>query len=425
MPQCYTKPKGSKQMQPDPEKYLYNVDTLWLNVSAENYQQVMDDGFRDTLISGREFNMDTNEAKTISIKLGNYENEIDFDILAGQPPAYQYSIRNEDMAIYFSKNQKEDNSLPMKVQINQFKLWEKGVVNAYLEALQVLYALGFVYGKAKINRIDFSVHSDQWEWNLKDLIKLDYPQNFTKDNFPNFWRLNPSSGQFETVYYGNRKYLQLRIYDKSKEIIAKDKKHFIELYKKKGMNPDNVWNVEIEVHNDYLKELKEAFHENKIFDDFDQCLTTDGLSQLWSFLIAQYSHKSDHWKQISKGGQEFQKTDCYIKRVKDVDWTTEREVAQIRGRLQKLLITTNSNDIDKAISIFREKQKQYDEHKKRDFQREVKQKKKKYIDTTINSNVVDPDELKVQQQNKLPDWVKKIQDRQAIKKPLPAKAKGH
>ncbi|GAC41457.1 transcriptional regulator, partial [Paenibacillus popilliae ATCC 14706] len=45
MPQNYSKPKGSrrgqKQFKPDPEKFLYNVDTLWYTFDALNYDAVM------------------------------------------------------------------------------------------------------------------------------------------------------------------------------------------------------------------------------------------------------------------------------------------------------------------------------------------------------------------------------------------------
>ncbi len=97
------------------------------------------------------------------------------------------------------------------------------MINAYAESLGVLMSFGFATGKAKMNRIDFAVHSDQWKWILDDLKTFEYPRNFKDDNKPDFFRLDPCSGEFETVYFGNRTRLQLRIYNKTKEIMKKEK----------------------------------------------------------------------------------------------------------------------------------------------------------------------------------------------------------
>ncbi|MEC0834589.1 replication initiation protein, partial [Bacillus atrophaeus] len=116
MPQTYSKSKG-KRFVPDPDKYLYNIDTFWFNVDCSNYQEVMDNGFGRLLSTGRENYMDTGQASTVDVAISAYENPVLFEILPGQPPAYQYSIRNKDMAVYFAKNAREDQ-MPMKVQLN-------------------------------------------------------------------------------------------------------------------------------------------------------------------------------------------------------------------------------------------------------------------------------------------------------------------
>ena len=193
-------------------------------MGADNYQDVLNNGLRDLLIEGRNYIMDTDEPMYIEVHLEYYENPLVFEILPGQPPLYQYSIRNSDLAIYFSKNARVDQ-LPMKVQLNQFILWEKGVFEAYKEALDILNSLGFILNQKKLNRVDFAVHSDQYQWTLDELKSFDYPRNIAQDNFPNFWRLDPLTGRFETVYFGSRSTCQLRIYNKSVE--AKKKKKSI------------------------------------------------------------------------------------------------------------------------------------------------------------------------------------------------------
>lgn len=386
MPQKYTKPKGKSQFMPDSNKFLYNIDTFWYNVDAKNYQNVMDDGFRELLRSAREHLMDTDESKTIEIKLSQYESPIIFEIKSGQPPLYQYSIRNEDIAIYFSKNERKNGQFPMKVQINQFVLWEKGLHDAYQETLLILAGLGFHYSVSKLNRVDFAVHSDQWLWNLDDLKKFDYPRNAENDNFPNFFRLSPETGGFETVYYGDRTRCQLRIYNKSKEAKDKQKEYFLKMYERLGMDKDNVWNVEIECRRNFIKECVDMNGIN-LFDDLDKVFAENGLSQLWTFLMDRYNHNSSFWTQLKKGKEGIFE-DCvgHLDRVKDIDSSLEREVAQIRGRLQKFVLNEDVSDSGQAINNFFDMMVDYEEKKGKSFVDDVRKKKQKFLSYQINKN---------------------------------------
>lgn len=391
MPTIYTKPKGydrkgNPRFAPDPKKYLYNVDTFWFNVGADNYQDVMNAGFRDLLFEGRNYVADTNEPMYIEIFLDYYENPLIFEILPGQPPLYQYSIRNADMAIYFSKNARDDQ-LPMKVQINQFILWEKGLLSAYEESLDVLKFLGFKVGQKKLNRVDFAVHSDQFNWNLEDLKSFDYPRNIAQDNFPNFWRLDPSSGNFETVYFGSRSTCQLRIYNKSIEAKKKKKDYFLELYESLGMDKDKVWNIEIEVRRDYIKECKDL-QGLRLFDDLDKVFEEGRLSLLWTHLMKMYGHPSAHWTQVSKGRiGVFEQSKGYLKREKDNVANAYRETAQIRGRLMNLVLNDEDYSLENAINNFIEMNKEYEESKDKEWVSEVEKKKSKFHNSSINSTI--------------------------------------
>lgn len=395
VPKSYTKPNGKStsgtvQYKPDPKKYLYNIDTLYLNADCVNYEQVMEGGLLSRLIHGREYLLDTNENQFIELDIVGYDNPLIFKISHGDPPLYQFSIRNDDIAIYFSKARRENN-MPMRIQINQFVLWEKGLKQAYFEALCVLSSLGFVPGQTKLNRVDFAVHSDQWQWNLKDLEKFIYPRNIADDNKPNFWRLDPITGDFETVYYGDRKRCQLRIYNKSLEAKKKKKQYFLDLYETLGMNPDKVWNVEIEVRRPFIKECKDFNGEN-LFDDFETVIDENRLADLWSVLMKMYSHPSPHWKHISEGSpyKSFYKVDGYeLVREKDIDSNFDREVAQIAGRLRLGVINEDDYSLDNAIEKFKERYREIEEkQKKKDWDKEVERKKKSLHNNKINKSAL-------------------------------------
>lgn len=163
----------------------------------------------------------------IQVKLDRYEYPITFEIQSnGQAPTYAFCIRNHDMSFYFAKRRRGDATYPVKVQINQFKLWEMGFEDAYVESLYVLAELGFIFEASKPSRIDLCVHSDKFDWCYDDFKNFTWPRNFAKDNEPTFIKVDPETLEFETAYFGDRSRLQLRIYNKSKEIEAKYKDYF-------------------------------------------------------------------------------------------------------------------------------------------------------------------------------------------------------
>lgn len=374
------------RLVPDAKKYLFNIDTLWLNIDSDSYNDVMDAGVRDLLISGREHLADFGESLTIPVQLEGYENDVLFKVMGAQPPQYQYSIRNDSMAFYFSKNQRE-NSSSMKIQINQFVLWEKGVELAYSESLNVLKSLGFSPRDAKLNRVDFACHSDQFIWNYADFKKFEYPRNIKDDNKPNFMKLDPVTGDFGTVYYGSRERCALRIYNKSKEILDKNKQYFYEIYNKYNMDINNIWNVEIEVRRPFLKELKNDDNSFiSVYNDFDKCLREDGLSRLWSYLMDRYSHNSAHWSTLCLGDvnkfKQIEKHNLVVE--KDIDSNFDREVAQIAGRLMSAVIADDDYSLDNAWFKFKDKLFDLERDGKRKAWHELVENKK----SLIHSNVI-------------------------------------
>lgn len=419
MPSNYTKKKGFtargvQRYGPDLSHYLYNIDTLWLNVGSYYYDEVMDHGLRDLLIDGRESIQDDSGIDTvIELKIDDYENPIAFEVMSGNPPLYQYSIRNDSMAIYFSKHERE-NQLPMRIQLNQFLLWEKGVEGAYFESMCFLKALGFMPNEVKLNRVDFAVHSDQFKWTLEDMKTFSYPKNIKDDNKPNFYRLDALTGEFETMMVGDRSRLAMRIYNKSKEIEDKKKYYFYELYRKHGMNVENVWNVEIEVRRPFLKYLAEENDGlNLIFDDFNYCLAHDGLSRLWSLLMEKYTHKSAHWSMLSKLDKHFKFNQVHGLTVhKEIHSSFEREVPQILGRLSQAVLTEHDDSLENAIKMLYKAIPDYEKRQERKgkkivtFTDRVKDKKSRIQNGDINITINNFGEKKKADKEKIRNEIK-------------------
>jgi hypothetical protein len=395
LPPTYTKKNGTDRdgkprFRVDSSKFLFNVDTFYYTVDAVNYDDVLTGGLLEQLEQGRSSYYESNNLDFIEIKLEKYENPTIFEINPGQRPWYGYCIRNNDFAIYFMTKRRGDDTYPIKVQIHQFKLWEQGILNAYMEAEEILYQLEFKTTNGKPNRIDLCVHSDQFQWILTDLIRMDYPRDILDTNKPHFIRLDPATGEFETVYYGDRSRLQMRVYNKSKEIKAKQKYYFNEIYGQHELNAENVWNIEFEIHRDYLKDFVDpATGERGYYDDVNNLLTEKGLSYLWTHLVFQkFYHDSSFWKVLQQGDpNRFIAMKDFLIRLKDIDSTLEREVAQIRGRLMKFALnqdTEEGSEVNAAIRLFYEKLHEYEDDKEKDFSKDLDKKRRKYQNYIIN-----------------------------------------
>ena len=73
MPPSYSKKdgkdrKGNQKFRPDPNKFLFNIDTFWYNVDILNYDEVMESGLLEELENGRQLHMDYNEEKTVEVR---------------------------------------------------------------------------------------------------------------------------------------------------------------------------------------------------------------------------------------------------------------------------------------------------------------------------------------------------------------------
>ncbi|GAC43081.1 hypothetical protein PPOP_2448, partial [Paenibacillus popilliae ATCC 14706] len=116
----------------------------WYTFDALNYDAVMQQGLLDKLQTGKMLAEEGTYMDYVQVDLERYEYPVTFEIQAsGQAPVYAFSVRNHDMAFYFARRRRDDGTYPIKVQINQFKLWEMGMHDAYQESLYVLAELGF------------------------------------------------------------------------------------------------------------------------------------------------------------------------------------------------------------------------------------------------------------------------------------------
>jgi uncharacterized protein YoxC len=406
LPQNYTLSNGKKSTVPDPKRFLFNVDTLYFTVNVEDYNYTMNTGMRllETLEQGHEYAL-RNEGlnDVVSLKLPRYEEKIEFKIMSFGKKVYRYQLRNQDFAIYFMSTHDENSNFPIFVEINQFKLWQLGVIDAYLESLEILALLGFNVISCKPSRIDLCCHTDQFDFRMSDFKKVKSPPNMPINSVI---RPDYIEDTFQTVYWGNRNYYQLRIYDKSTELFKKNKFHFLQIYEKYGLDQSKVWNIEFELSRKFLKNVK-VDGESNFFDDVDNLISEKGLSALWTeltsnkFSMLRNLDKKDSllpfWRIILAGNKGengksvFHQTNDYMSRVKEIDDSIEGEIAQIFGRLTKFAVADEIpegvDEFNYSVSKFYELAHEYMKEKNKDFSELVDSKRRLYVSKEINSLV--------------------------------------
>lgn len=387
MPHSYTLKVGNR-LRPDPDKYIYMVDTFWYNCDSSNYDDVIK-LYYNYFLEGRNAVADGDEILTLEVDLPQYDQPISFQIQSGQKPNYSFSIRSNDVAIYFAKSKRKDDQYPMKVQLNQFILWEKGLKEAYYESLQVLMALGFDVGQSKLNRIDFAVHTDQYQPTFKDMKSFYYPQNFSGSETNQMYGIDFTKETFQTYTACSRKRRQLRIYNKSIEIEYSKKYFFYEIYEKYGLNPNIVWNFELELRRPFFRELVDPDLGINIYDDLELCFAQDGINQLFQFGIKDFGfHKNAFWSTlISNPNNTFGSDGFRIFREKNNNWSVDKEVGQLYGRFRKFLLFEDDCSLEHAIDIFKEKVIDYEKKTERTFSEEVLDIKALFHDDLINQTI--------------------------------------
>jgi hypothetical protein len=117
----------------------------------------------------------------------------------------------------------------------------------------------------------------------------------------------------------------------------------------------------------------------------DYLLRYDGLSMLWTHLVTRFVHDSAFWKVLQRGDPDkFVQCKHYLFRLRDIDTEKRREVAQIRGRLQKLVLNEelppDADMMIEAMKKFVVMCEDYEDETERDFPEEVRKKRKQYMD---------------------------------------------
>jgi len=334
---------------------IANIDTLVISFDVLDYDKSIgyySKSLEESKEKSRNY-MYNNESKRETVQFGN----VKFEVMANGARMYAYLIHNDLIEIRLAKIRSNNkDTLPIVVSFKSTLLWSKGL-NAYFYAERIINNVFGSIKTTKISRVDMALHMDKY---THDQLHLDeFIGQFKKDSIHRFDR------KIETLYFGSRKTQKVlcRIYNKTREVIeTKSKLWFFDIWEKENLDIMNVWNVEFELHRDFLREIN--------IDTFTDLI--DNLKGIWYYLTHEWirhidmstatrrerCHVRPIWHDIQDGYNKFD-MDGYIdrdlQRLRDLN----KYVPGAVGYLTSLSAMSGIDDVDDAMAFLRYEMDRY------------------------------------------------------------------
>lgn len=225
------------------------IDTLIATVDIAYYEDVTKDLIN--ILEGKKI-----EAKSLASKCSNDKtliiiNDITFEVLANGSKGYAYILHNDDYEVKISQfRSKSKDFYPIYIKIKSESLWSNGPEDSWKKIINwVNKNIGNVISN-KINRLDLCCHTD--ELNLLESDYQTFKGHFHNDQMYRYRR------KVNAMTFGSREgKVYCRIYDKTLETRQMKKKMwFFNIWKDRGLNCENIWNVEFEVKRNFFKSTK-------------------------------------------------------------------------------------------------------------------------------------------------------------------------
>ncbi|WZL73092.1 hypothetical protein QBE52_18940 [Clostridiaceae bacterium 35-E11] len=225
---------------------ISNIDSIFFSIDINKYEEENFDLLKYLEESKKQAKEDKLNDKVITLGDKN------FKILPNGARFHSYILHNDTLELKFAQNRsKNGNNYPISIRIKSLYLWEKGFVDAYMAIIDYLKTI--VKGDfiaEKISRADLCCHTDNLKFSTLCDIYESWRGSFRKVEYFMYNRkiTGFSFGSFK------EKNIMCRIYDKTLEIKTSGKVWFNHIWKKEGMDIENVWNVEFQVGRKFFKD---------------------------------------------------------------------------------------------------------------------------------------------------------------------------
>lgn len=354
---------------------IFNIDTLEVSFDVIDYEKMLVK-YVDELEVCKELskkhlynNLDDREY----IKI----NDLEFQVMASGARGYAYLLHNDLFELRLSRYRSNMKSFyPVVVKFKSQLLWEMGITS-YSYIADFIRTAFNDFTETKVGRVDFALHIDGLNFKVTDIDC--FVGRFRKDS------LKRCDRKVETLYFGSRNTNKClcRIYNKTREVLETRSKYwFFDIWDKSNMVITNTWNVEFELHRDFLKECK--------INTWDEL--RDNISSLWHYLTHDWIRYVDIlsasriencntmevWEYIQTGCKQFE-LNGYIRRELQRLRDTNKYVPSAMGYLSSLSALVGIDNVDDAIYYLKFTMEKYLFDKKGITFEDVVQEKMKYF----------------------------------------------
>lgn len=346
-----------------------HIDTLICSFDIADYEKrnmelfsFLEEKKQEAASAAREF-----ENKEVTIKVGF----IEFKILGNGKQGYSFILHNDLLEINLARfRSKMESFYPVRIRWKSEYLWSCGLKNSWQIVEEwIKETLGEIID-CKISRVDPCCHVDTFKLEL-----------YNMGNFKGSYRnqnIHLQDRKVSSMNFGSRNSpIYLRIYDKVLEIkVTRNKTWFYEIWKLFNLNENNVWNVEFELHREFLREK-----EINNFTQLYECLQTlwRYLTKKWIVMIKNNNIRTDRcetedvWIEIQKAFDNYQDKPL-IDRAKQLDCDAKALVPQIVGCIASYGARLGVEDLDYVYQMLHSQSVEYLEQKNLSYDEKIAKK---------------------------------------------------
>lgn len=364
-------------------KFISNVDTIYILVDTENYEEEAKEILDYLRIEKEKVKLEY--SNNLEYKHFIAINDMNFQLLPNSCQGYSFILRNEGYEIKVAQyRSKLQDFCPIQIRISSEYLWSKGVYPAWAMIYNWIVE---TFGNIKVNkvcRIDICSH----------ISGVDFTTNYEKVYKGKYKKrqLFHTGKSINCLCFGSRKgkNIYCRIYDKTLEIQeTKKKEWFKKIWKNNELDIKNVWNVEFEIKSELLRK----YNLNSVVD-----LITH-LQDIWKYCTKEWLIKIDRvnervercpvdkdWEEIQKNYDNFEMRGL-IEREKQVELDANILIPNIVGSITSYSARKGNLDIKLAFENLYNDLNRYLTKNNRNFKEEVT-KKQKSLETFKKEGVI-------------------------------------
>lgn len=364
------------------KKFISNIDTICVLLDIENYET---QSIKILNILEKE----KEEAKKALIYDPTHKHfvtigDMTFELLTSGTKGYSFILQNTAYRIYISKYKSHLKSFaPIQVRISSEYLWSYGLDTTWSYIYNLIAEnFGNIFNE-KVCRLDICTHVSGIDF-ITD-YETTYKGAFKKS------QIYKTNREISAITFGSRqnKNIYCRIYNKTLEIYEKKHKNwFIDIWKTRGLNPQNVWNVEFEI-------------KSKLFKKFNIETVKDVMQHsrdLWEFCTKDWLIKVDrnHTRiercKTNTDWIKLQNSFDYlpylglVEREKQIETDANILIPNIVGFITSYSARKNILDIDITLDKIKLEMTKYLEKKNSSFLLEVNNKSLKLRDCEVLDN---------------------------------------